>query len=632
MPTGKLTQAKALADLGCAPDADPATVLAAYRKLRRQWHPDVCQEPNAHERFVVIQQAKDRLDNWLNGRPDAAPGGADEDILAKASEAWRAARKAHSNVFEPDANPWEARAAQASKESGKQKTAPSSRPFADASDPATAYKAMRPTDQAFGQGNPDSLLALWASPADGRKAISEYLGRGPAGRHMKTQIPPGGALEVVCSTFFASFWASAINALNAGATPAQAALALAAELAEFSSRGWLKGISRAHLARFTLLAHRALWLNGDKRLPALLKPLRAEMAALRMAPAFIERFALFFTISTPGDGALDWSRFFWLPAVMLEIPQKKNGAEEVDWAQTVKKTIVFDRSVEALEEKYLAAWNPHATPAPVGKKGAKRHLRREERARPLFALSVLEHKPLWFGVFAQAGWFDFASSLYERLGLDPWAALFDSSVAIAQEETIAWARQALSAEAIAQRVVSARIANQPLLAQIFEPELLASHQWRELPTECLPPTLRLLASSLPEWMASTKSLRPNPLGALMGSIASADAKTLRRVAHAIGAQSAREFSAGLDEWQKKHSTPESLRVGRQPLAQFLALSAALDEKSRAFSLAALDLAQIRFGCALWDAKDAQGHSVRRWQILVPVEAASVEAGEPSKAG
>ncbi len=51
------------ATLGLKRSADGAAVKTAYRRLARQWHPDVCKEPDAHEQFLRIQYAYDVLSN-----------------------------------------------------------------------------------------------------------------------------------------------------------------------------------------------------------------------------------------------------------------------------------------------------------------------------------------------------------------------------------------------------------------------------------------------------------------------------------------------------------------------------------------------------------------------------------------
>lgn len=52
--------------------ASGTDIRTAYRRMARQWHPDVCREPDAHERFIRIQQAYDVLkDPRLRARYDA---------------------------------------------------------------------------------------------------------------------------------------------------------------------------------------------------------------------------------------------------------------------------------------------------------------------------------------------------------------------------------------------------------------------------------------------------------------------------------------------------------------------------------------------------------------------------------
>lgn len=52
--------------------ASDADIRTAYRRMARQWHPDVCREPDAHERFIRIQQAYGVLkDPRLRARYDA---------------------------------------------------------------------------------------------------------------------------------------------------------------------------------------------------------------------------------------------------------------------------------------------------------------------------------------------------------------------------------------------------------------------------------------------------------------------------------------------------------------------------------------------------------------------------------
>lgn len=52
--------------------ASGTDIRTAYRRMARQWHPDVCREPDAHERFIRIQRAYDVLkDPRLRARYDA---------------------------------------------------------------------------------------------------------------------------------------------------------------------------------------------------------------------------------------------------------------------------------------------------------------------------------------------------------------------------------------------------------------------------------------------------------------------------------------------------------------------------------------------------------------------------------
>lgn len=47
--------------LGLKEGTENGEVKAAYRRLARQWHPDVCKEPNATEQFRAIKHAYDVL-------------------------------------------------------------------------------------------------------------------------------------------------------------------------------------------------------------------------------------------------------------------------------------------------------------------------------------------------------------------------------------------------------------------------------------------------------------------------------------------------------------------------------------------------------------------------------------------
>ena len=43
--------------LGLARNADERQIRNAYRKLAKEWHPDVNKSPEAHEKFMQINQA-----------------------------------------------------------------------------------------------------------------------------------------------------------------------------------------------------------------------------------------------------------------------------------------------------------------------------------------------------------------------------------------------------------------------------------------------------------------------------------------------------------------------------------------------------------------------------------------------
>ncbi len=47
--------------LGIKRDATEAEVKAGYRRMVKQWHPDVCKDPDAHETFIRIQHAFEAL-------------------------------------------------------------------------------------------------------------------------------------------------------------------------------------------------------------------------------------------------------------------------------------------------------------------------------------------------------------------------------------------------------------------------------------------------------------------------------------------------------------------------------------------------------------------------------------------
>lgn len=58
--------------LGLSRDADPDQIKSGYRRMARQWHPDVCKEPDAAERFQKISGAYEILkDQNKRARYDA---------------------------------------------------------------------------------------------------------------------------------------------------------------------------------------------------------------------------------------------------------------------------------------------------------------------------------------------------------------------------------------------------------------------------------------------------------------------------------------------------------------------------------------------------------------------------------
>jgi len=60
------------ATLGVGRDATPRQIKKAYRRMARQWHPDVCDEPDAREQFLSIKDAYDLLsDHGKRARYDA---------------------------------------------------------------------------------------------------------------------------------------------------------------------------------------------------------------------------------------------------------------------------------------------------------------------------------------------------------------------------------------------------------------------------------------------------------------------------------------------------------------------------------------------------------------------------------
>ena len=57
----KTTEKDYYALLGVTPDATSAQIKSAYRKLAKQYHPDVNDSPDAAEKFREITEAYDTL-------------------------------------------------------------------------------------------------------------------------------------------------------------------------------------------------------------------------------------------------------------------------------------------------------------------------------------------------------------------------------------------------------------------------------------------------------------------------------------------------------------------------------------------------------------------------------------------
>ncbi len=75
--------------------ASGTDIRTAYRRMARQWHPDVCKEPDAHERFIRIQRAYDVLkDPRLRARYDAG---------LQLEQVARAAEQQQRELYQPNA-------------------------------------------------------------------------------------------------------------------------------------------------------------------------------------------------------------------------------------------------------------------------------------------------------------------------------------------------------------------------------------------------------------------------------------------------------------------------------------------------------------------------------------------------
>jgi len=86
--------------LGLKRDTEQDAIKRAYRRLARQWHPDVCQEPDAAEQFMRIQHAYEVLsDPRLRARYEAGlaleasigrSGDNTWSLLSASAPVWRA--------------------------------------------------------------------------------------------------------------------------------------------------------------------------------------------------------------------------------------------------------------------------------------------------------------------------------------------------------------------------------------------------------------------------------------------------------------------------------------------------------------------------------------------------------------
>lgn len=83
--------------LGVSPDAAPDEIRTAYRRLAKQYHPDVNHDPDAGERFIAIQQAYEtlidpdaraRYDLALRGGGTAGPHGPFQQYRPSGQTVW----------------------------------------------------------------------------------------------------------------------------------------------------------------------------------------------------------------------------------------------------------------------------------------------------------------------------------------------------------------------------------------------------------------------------------------------------------------------------------------------------------------------------------------------------------------
>jgi hypothetical protein len=293
----RLTRAQALARLECPADATPQDALTAYRRLRKRWHPDVCPDPRAHERFIALQEARDRLDAWLSGEPDEESGAAD---VSAAVRARRAARAANARAFEAGPDPFE----------------------------GTAFAGQ---------------------------AARERAVRGPAWAFMRLPPAKAGKLDEVFGAFSASLWLCAADALDEGCSPADVALALGFALRDRMGSFGPAGPTSVQACRVAAMLHEALWTSADARLPSLLPLVRREFSARGGSPELAERLPLAWALRAPA-GAGHGPVSFWLPRALLAAERHAEPRLEMEWVDCLARSMRLGHAVEALEERQEALW------------------------------------------------------------------------------------------------------------------------------------------------------------------------------------------------------------------------------------------------------------------------------------
>jgi len=79
----RLERSRWLEFLGLGPDATDLEIRKAYRRLARQWHPDVNPDPEAQERFVLVQKAYERLRSGTASEGEVREPLVDEQALKR---------------------------------------------------------------------------------------------------------------------------------------------------------------------------------------------------------------------------------------------------------------------------------------------------------------------------------------------------------------------------------------------------------------------------------------------------------------------------------------------------------------------------------------------------------------------